>query len=172
MVDHNGQLYIYYSYFPQNHNSSDNSSSGGIYLATLPEDRFMGIRSSPGSVGTWTTSAHHVSDDPGHLIINAPGGRLAPRGSARCYDPDGRWPVSRCLMRRRCSPGDYLEAIAGWNGGDTFNSLAGRTVALRFTMDNATVYGFHFEPVPEPSAIVLLVTGLIGLLVYAWRKRH
>jgi LPXTG-motif cell wall-anchored protein len=26
--------------------------------------------------------------------------------------------------------------------------------------------------VPEPSAIVLGVTGLLGLLAYAWRKRR
>ena len=71
MVDRNGQLYIYYSYFPENHNSSNNSASGGIYLATLPEDRFEGIQSAPGSVGTWTTSAITLSNDPGHLILNA-----------------------------------------------------------------------------------------------------
>ena len=26
-------------------------------------------------------------------------------------------------------------------------------------------------PIPEPSALPLLTTGLIGLLAYAWRKR-
>ena len=26
-------------------------------------------------------------------------------------------------------------------------------------------------PVPEPATVVLLVTGLLGLLAYAWRKR-
>ena len=29
-----------------------------------------------------------------------------------------------------------------------------------------------FAAVPEPSAIVLLMTGLMGLLAYAWRKRR
>ena len=35
------------------------------------------------------------------------------------------------------------------------------------SFDNFTING----PVPEPSALVLLGTGLIGLLCYAWRKR-
>jgi hypothetical protein len=30
----------------------------------------------------------------------------------------------------------------------------------------------HGEQVPEPSAIVLLVSGLVGLAAYAWRKRR
>ena len=29
-----------------------------------------------------------------------------------------------------------------------------------------------YAPVPEPTALVMLVTGVIGLLAYAWRKRN
>ena len=62
--------------------------------------------------------------------------------------------------------------MARWDGIDDLNSLAGRTVELRFLMDDATIYGFHFAAVPEPSVIVLLATGLIGVLAATWRKRH
>ena len=31
--------------------------------------------------------------------------------------------------------------------------------------------GFQVASVPEPSTLVLLASGLIGLLCYAWRKR-
>ena len=30
---------------------------------------------------------------------------------------------------------------------------------------------FYVNPIPEPGAFVLLGTGLIGVLAYAWRKR-
>ena len=31
--------------------------------------------------------------------------------------------------------------------------------------------GLYLDAIPEPGTIVLLFTGLIGLLAYAWRKR-
>jgi hypothetical protein len=37
-------------------------------------------------------------------------------------------------------------------------------------MDNIRVTAT--SPVPEPSTLVLLSTGLIGLVAYAWRKRR
>jgi hypothetical protein len=43
------------------------------------------------------------------------------------------------------TPGDHLGALAQWNGSDTLNALAGRTVALRFVLDDATIYSFHFS---------------------------
>jgi hypothetical protein len=172
MVESNGQLYIYYSYFPQNHNSTGNSvANGGIYLATLPEDRFEGIQSTAGSVGAWTTSAITLSSDPGHLILNATvGGSL----KVEVLDASTLQPLAGFSLAdaNSLNTGDFLDAIAGWSGGNTLNSLAGRTVALQFVMDNATVYGFHFQAAPEPSVIVLLATGVLGWLAYAWRTRR
>ena len=39
------------------------------------------------------------------------------------------------------------------------------------TGSGSQLYGLQIATIPEPSAIVLLVTGLVGLLAYAWRKR-
>lgn len=47
-----------------------------------------------------------------------------------------------------------------WNG---FASMGYEGMFNGFTLS--------FGEVPEPSAVVLLITGLIGLLCYAWRKR-
>ena len=70
MVERDGLLYIYYNYFSTNHNSPAQSDPS-MCLATLPVDRFVGIQSTPGSVGTWTTSTITLPSDPGHLILNA-----------------------------------------------------------------------------------------------------
>ncbi len=37
--------------------------------------------------------------------------------------------------------------------------------------DSGTIAKLYLDEVPEPSSIVLLASGLIGLLCYAWRKR-
>ena len=55
------------------------------------------------------------------------------------------------------TPDDYIDAVAQWNGIDNLSDLAGQTVSLRFVMDDATVYSFHFEPAPEPSTLLVLL---------------
>ncbi len=55
--------------------------------------------------------------------------------------------------------GEFLPAQMGIISG-RFGDLSGTT------WDNVS-----FTAVPEPSALVLLATGLLGLLYYAWRKR-
>jgi hypothetical protein len=47
--------------------------------------------------------------------------------------------------------------------GDGTMNMSGTMSYLRIEDANA---------IPEPGTIVLLSTGLIGLLVYAWRKRN
>lgn len=56
--------------------------------------------------------------------------------------------------------------------GSTVGKLAGVPSGYGFgllSVDNVRLDG---TAVPEPSMVVLLVTGLIGLLAYAWRKRE
>jgi hypothetical protein len=45
-------------------------------------------------------------------------------------------------------------------------------VAIYNRVLSATEIHDHFLGVPEPSALVLLATGVLGLLAYAWRKRR
>jgi hypothetical protein len=55
--------------------------------------------------------------------------------------------------------GDVLNFLTGPNGGHNGDS----------TQFNATIA--DVTPSPEPSTVVLLLTGVIGLLAYAWRRR-
>ena len=60
---------------------------------------------------------------------------------------------------------------SGWS-----NSGATTAAVMEYTGDanpgNFTTYIDGVKPIPEPSAVVLLASGLIGLLAYAWRKRR
>jgi hypothetical protein len=69
MPEKDGWLYMYYGWYPEQHNTFPQSSSI-TYLAKLPEDRFVGIQAT-GSGGVWTTSAITLSSDPGQLLVNA-----------------------------------------------------------------------------------------------------
>ena len=68
---------------------------------------------------------------------------------------------------------------AGWYGVD-FNSSASIKAQYWRVEFSATTdthsprtaeVAYYGTQVPEPAAIVLVVTGLLGLLAYAWRKQ-
>ena len=59
--------------------------------------------------------------------------------------------------------GTSLNRILFCDGGDMWGGVM-EVDYLRFT-------GGAYAPIPEPGTLVLLATGLIGLLCYAWRKR-
>ncbi len=52
----------------------------------------------------------------------------------------------------------------GLLGLDTLNSVGGSFESIPYV-------GPPPPPVPEPSTLALLVSGMIGLLAYAWKKR-
>ncbi len=168
MPERDGNLYIYYNYTPRNH-EDPNSDPTVMYLATLREDRFVGIKSTADNVGTWTTSNITLSNDPGQLVVNA-----IVRGSVgvEVLDPLTMLPFEGYAATDSVpiTPGDYLHAVSQWNGIDSLDALAGQTVVLRFTMDDAAIYSFRFEPVPEPSTIALLLCGGACLLAFRWRR--
>jgi hypothetical protein len=69
----------------------------------------------------------------------------------------------------------YTADVGGVTVSDVFNSSAANQLGQLFISPNT----FRFDnllvtipgQVPEPSTFLLIVTGLLGLLAYAWRKR-
>jgi hypothetical protein len=54
--------------------------------------------------------------------------------------------------------------------GDRINFVVDRN---NFATNDTTAFTAHieFSPIPEPTTIMMLVSGIFGLLAYAWRKR-
>jgi hypothetical protein len=107
-----------------------------------------------------TTPGHTADQDWGAQVPYA----SAPFSSASSY-AQVAW-----------DPSDYSAPLAGLNDSST------RTFGARFATggtdyrlgDGLEVFGrvhLIYNAVPEPSVVVLLGTGIFGLLAYAWRKR-
>jgi len=53
-----------------------------------------------------------------------------------------------------------------WSNGTNPNGGWG------FNLSQSMGGSFTIPPIPEPSTLLLLASGLVGLLCYAWRKRR
>ncbi|HVU90553.1 MAG TPA: dockerin type I domain-containing protein [Pirellulales bacterium] len=137
-----GNLYLYYTYFPEQHNTTP-QSSGGMYLETIKEDRFEGILSTGNQQGMWTTPAITIPTGGDlHLILNA---TVTGALSVVILDPKTLLPMPGFgpATALTIAPGDYLDQMAQWSGTNSLAALAGKSVEIRFVMTNATVYSFH-----------------------------
>jgi hypothetical protein len=74
---------------------------------------------------------------------------------------DGIMRASNITPRAGANYGNLLY----WGDGGPNSQMAGRS------QWNSVVFDTNAAPTPEPGTLVLLATGLIGLLCYAWRRR-
>ncbi len=99
-------------------------------------------------------------DDCNRIIWTGPGGPLRHNLDVRVsFDEGETFPEVERLY----------DGSAGYSD---LTILADGTIGVIFERDNyARMTFMRFSVVPEPSTLVLLAIGLIGLLCYAWRKR-
>jgi hypothetical protein len=65
----------------------------------------------------------------------------------------------------------FFETTVSANPSKVLESLTFSGASSGDTSTVIVAVSGHGEPVPEPSTIVLLASGLVGLAAYAWRKR-
>ena len=95
-----------------------------------------------------------------NVVITAVGNSLTASINGTTLDLNGALDGTARTLEGLAAGGTYNYV------GVCANSNAG--YAVEHTLDNLQVVGIGL---PEPSTLVLLAIGLLGLLAYAWRKR-
>jgi hypothetical protein len=155
------QTYVYYGGYAWGH-KYNRYTDREIGLAVMGRDRYV---SRDAGVTTGTLGTPVFVSGANDITINAMvNGSL----NVRVLDQNGQplpgfgWDDFSTIH------GDSVSHAAHW--AQAFSTLAGTPIKLEFYLTNGQLYGFDLIPVPEPSALMLAATGLLGLLAYAWRK--
>jgi len=152
-VEKDGQLLFYYCGLSVPHNTLAVDQEGRIGLATLRRDGICSLdATSPGSVLTrpFTWSGNR-------LLINAATASPAPgsgddgHGSVTAQIENEHGETIPGLSTAECTPfvGDEMDAIVDWDGHSDLSGLKGRTVQLRFEIEDANLYSCRICMAPH-----------------------
>jgi hypothetical protein len=166
------QTCMYYSGSPLTHNGTEledllaTDYPRAMSLVTLKRDRFVSVDAGQGG-GSFTTLPLTFTgpklklnvdvEDGGSLrvaLLDANGNPLPGHSMADCV------PVS----------GDQLDAVVYWSSGADLSDLMGQPIRMQVEFSNASLYGFQFTHVPEPSSLALL--SIAAGLMYAYIRRR
>ena len=142
--------------------SNTPATTNGSFVANVPYMPFQAVdatspwkvEAEPVAFGGWNDTGvtiPRVTFTPVSIVLDT----RASNWTASWYVGSGSTPVyTHTYTNAEGNPTiGYIELEhANWSGGN---------------VDNLTL-----SSVPEPSAVVLLITGLVALLAYAWRRRR
>ena len=140
-VETDGRLWLYYSGFTVPHNTLALDQGGRIGLATLRLDGFCSLdATSPGHALT-----RPFTWEGDHLRLNAatagpaPGAPAQDSGGITVQIEDEHGRAIPGLGAGQCTTfrGDETGALLDWGGRSDLSGLMGRTVQLRFTIEDA-----------------------------------
>ncbi len=143
VITHEDKHWLYYDGYNERHGvfrRDDEKARGGIGLATLRLDGFVGLEAK-GQAGMITTRPFKLEGDL--LQVNVKGQAFAVELLDAGGEPFPGFSVSEAVRHQAV---DQLRLEPAWRGRQTLSSLKGRTVRLRFHLENAVIYSFQMLP--------------------------
>ena len=140
VITHGDKHWLYYDGYNERHGvfrRDDEKARGGIGLATLRLDGFVGLEAK-GQAGVITTRPFKLEGDL--LQVNVKGQEFAVEVLDAGGDSFPGFSVSEAVRHRQV---DQLRLEPAWRGRQALSSLKGRTVRLRFHLENAAIYSFQ-----------------------------
>ena len=145
IIERDGELLFYYTYFDQNHEAPDAvfidlDYQSGLHIARLRRDGFTSLDSIGSQTATWLTDAISLISSADQLRINAIiDGKL----TAEVLDAETLEAIEG-FGRNDSLPllaGDWLDGEVSWPGR-SLGELNGRDVRFRFHFDQSSVFSF------------------------------
>lgn len=143
VITHEDKHWLYYDGYNERHGvfrRNDENARGGIGLATLRLDGFVGLEAK-GQAGTITTRPFKLEGN--RLQVNVKGQEFAVEVLDAEGEPLPGFSVSEAGRHRDV---DQLRLEPAWRGRSKFSSLKGQIVRFRFHLENAVIYSFQVLP--------------------------
>jgi hypothetical protein len=139
IITYNDEHWIYYAGMSERHYSRGRDLKIG--LATLPLDRFI-CQQAKDRLGTITTKPFKLEGDTLQVNIDAEGGKFY----TEVLDADGK-PIPGFTSRETISSigVDELRFIPQWKSNNNLSALKGKTIRLKFYLQNAKLYAFKIK---------------------------
>ena len=154
IIEKDGELLFYYSYFDQNHEAEDAvfinlEYQSELHIAKLRRDGFTSIDSAGIETATWMTDSISLPSDSSFVEVNA-----IINGSLSAEVLDGQTQeVIDGFSLAESSPllaGDYLDGKLEWTGDRSLAELGGQDVRFRFHLQDSSVFSFGIASASEP----------------------
>lgn len=140
IITHGDKHWIYYVGFRERHQWLPRKTEIG--LATLPLDRFVGLKATS-QAGIVTTQPFTLDGSALQVNVDATNGSAAVEVLDEKGEPIPGFAAAGCQPIKNS---DELRLTINWQGSHSLAELKGRTVRLRFTLCDATLFAFQVLP--------------------------
>jgi len=148
LLEIDDRLLIYYVDGTANEAEIHEDDTYTLYVQFMRVDGFASLRAKPDRTGEWLTPALHVLAGATALRVNA-----AVKGSlhVEVIDAATHQPITGLSRAEAVAfTGDDVRHVVRWTDGE-LGDVAGRSVQLRFVIEDGAIYSFSFSAAKESS---------------------